>query len=413
MQGPYSIRQLDLIKFHMLPGAKLGPYEILSPLGAGGMGDVYKARDTRLGRVVAVKVLKEKFSERFQREAQTIAALNHPNVCTLHDVGANYLMMEYIEGAPVSPQDDPRKLLDIAVQIADGLAAAHAAGIIHRDLKPANILVNRAGRVKILDFGLARQMATETAQTITMTQPGALAGTIAYMSPEQARGEEADARSDQFVFGVVLYELACGKRPFDRPSVPELLTAIIRENPPHLPPTVPALLQRTIGRCLRKDPDERYASTRDLYLELRDMADHLIQPSAQIRRSSRLPWLSAVATAVWLGGLTGWWLASSHTQPQTQLQYTPFATSGCNERMPAWAPDGRSLAYVCDVDGVGQVFRAGARFHLGNTDHQGYPPRSRTLLVRRLVPDLFREWWRSLCDRSNRRITAVAASASE
>jgi len=339
----------------LLPGTKLGPYEILSPLGAGGMGDVYKARDSRLGRVVAVKVLKEQFSERSQREAQAIAALNHPNVCTLHDVGANYLVMEYIEGAPVSPQDDPRKLLDIAVQIADGLAAAHAAGIIHRDLKPANILVTKAGRVKILDFGLARQMAAETAQTITMTQPGMLAGTIAYMSPEQARGEEADARSDHFAFGVVLYQLACGKRPFDRPSVPELLTAILRENPPELPPTVPALLQWTISRCLRKDPDERYASTRDLYLELRDMADRLLPPAVQTRRSSRLPWLSAVA-AVLLAGLAGWWLASRQTPPQTQLKYTPFATSGCNERMPAWAPDGRSLAYVCDVDGVGQVF---------------------------------------------------------
>lgn len=340
----------------LLPGTQLGPYEILSPLGAGGMGDVYKARDTRLGRAVAVKVLKEQFSERFQREAQAIAALNHPNVCTLHDVGANYLVMEYIEGTPVRPQDDPRKLLDIAVQIADGLAAAHAAGIIHRDLKPANILVTKAGRVKILDFSLARQMATETTQTITMTQPGTLAGTIAYMSPEQARGEEADARSDQFSFGVVLYELTCGKRPFDRPSVPELLTAILRENPPALPPTVPALLQWTISRCLRKDPDERYASTRDLYLELRDMADRWIQPAAQNRRSSRLPWLSAMAAAVGLAGLAGWWLASRHTPPQTQLKYTPFATSGCNERMPAWAPDGRSLAYICDVDGVGQVF---------------------------------------------------------
>src|SRR5437016_133867 len=176
----------------LLAGAKLGPYEILAPLGAGGMGEVYKARDTRLNRVVAVKVLKEKFSERFEREAHAIAALNHSNICTLHDVGANYLVMEYIEGSPVTPQDDPRKLLDIAIQIADGLAAAHSTGIVHRDLKPANILVTKAGRVKILDFGLAKQTAAETTQTITMTQPGTVVGTVAYMSPEQVRGEDTD-----------------------------------------------------------------------------------------------------------------------------------------------------------------------------------------------------------------------------
>ena len=337
-------------------GAKLGPYEILAPLGAGGMGEVYKARDTRLDRVVAVKVIKEKFSERFEREAHAIAALNHSNICTLYDVGANYLVMEYIEGSPVRPQDDSRKLLDIAVQIADGLAAAHAAGIVHRDLKPANILVTKAGRVKILDFGLAKQTAAETTQTMTMTQPGTVVGTVAYMSPEQARGEDTDARSDQFVFGVLLYELACGKRPFDRTTVPELLTAIIREAPPALPPSLPASLQWTISRCLRKDRNDRYASTRDLYLELRDMADRSIQPSAETRRSSRLPWLAVASAVVLLAGLAGWWFASRRAPAQTQLKYTPFATSGCNERMPAWSPDGRSLVYVCDVDGVGQVF---------------------------------------------------------
>jgi eukaryotic-like serine/threonine-protein kinase len=340
----------------LVAGAKLGPYEILGPLGAGGMGEVYKARDTRLNRVVAVKVSKEKFSERFEREAHAIAALNHSNICTLHDVGANYLVMEHIEGSPVSPPDDPRKLLDIAVQIADGLAAAHAMGIVHRDLKPANILVTKAGRVKIVDFGLAKQTAAETTQTMTMTQPGTVVGTVGYMSPEQARGEDTDARSDQFVFGVVLYELACGKRPFDRPTVPELLTAVIREDPPALPPSVPTLLQWTISRCLRKDPDDRYASTRDLYLELRDMADRSIQPPAETRRSSRLPWLAAASAAVLLAGFAGWWFASRRAPAPTQLKYTPFATSGCNERMPAWSPDGRSLVYVCDVDGVGQVF---------------------------------------------------------
>jgi serine/threonine protein kinase len=359
-QAQRFVNPVDLTGFHMplLAGAKLGPYEILSPLGAGGMGEVYKARDTRLDRVVALKVLKEKFSDRFAREAHAIAALNHSNICTLYDVGANYLVMEYIEGSPVSPQDDPRKLLDIAIQIADGLAAAHARGIVHRDLKPANILLTKAGRVKILDFGVARQTAAESTQTMTMTitEPGTVVGTVGYMSPEQARGEDTDARSDQFVFGVVLYELACGKRPFDRPTVPELLTAIIREDPPALPPSVPLLLQWTISRCLRKNRDDRYASTRDLYLELRDLANRSTQASAETRRSSRLPWLAVAAAAVCLAGLGGWWLASRHAPAQAQLKYTPFATSGCNERTPAWSPDGRSLAYICDVDGVGQVF---------------------------------------------------------
>src|SRR5215472_2088736 len=181
-------------------GARLGPYEILSAIGAGGMGEVYKARDTRLDRVVAIKVSQEAFSERFEREARAVAALNHPNICQLYDVGPNYLVMEYVEGAPIAAPDTPRALLDLAVQVADGMAAAHAAAILHRDLKPDNILVSTEGRVKILDFGLAKiaestpspDDATRTmaAQGLPgpLTDPGTTVGTIAYMSPEQARG---------------------------------------------------------------------------------------------------------------------------------------------------------------------------------------------------------------------------------
>src|SRR3954469_11816354 len=250
----------------MKPGARIGPYELIAPLGAGGMGEVWKAHDSRLSRTVAIKASHAQFNSRFDSEARAIAALNHPNIATLYDVGPDYLVMEYVEGAPIRPTDDIRKLLDLAVQIADGLSAAHAAGIVHRDLKPDNILVTKSGRVKILDFGLAKQSATAAAatQALTVTQPGTVAGTVAYMSPEQARGQELDARNDQFSFGLIFYELATGKRAFDRSSAVETMTAIIRESPEPLPATVPAPLHWTIERCLAQEPAERYDTTRTL-----------------------------------------------------------------------------------------------------------------------------------------------------
>src|SRR5689334_16521843 len=182
------------------------------------MGEVWKAHDSRLKRDVAIKVSAAQFSERFEREARAVAALNHPNICQLYDIGPDYLVMEYIEGTPVAPVDTTRKLLDIAVQMADGLAAAHDLGITHRDLKPANILVTREGRVKILDFGLAKQVtgskSSDATRTMDVTGAGTILGTAAYMSPEQAKGEATDARSDQFSFGLIVYEMAAGKRPF-------------------------------------------------------------------------------------------------------------------------------------------------------------------------------------------------------
>src|SRR5215471_7771622 len=262
-------------------GTRLGPYEILAPIGAGGMGEVYQAKDTRLGRIVALKFSKSEFSERFEREARAVAALNHSNICQLYDVGPDYLVMEFVEGTPIAAVDSTRKLLDIAVQIADGLAAAHAAGIIHRDLKPDNILITREGRVRILDFGLAKIVTAESAdadatRALTRTEAGATLGTIAYMSPEQARGSaDLSAQSDQFSFGLVLYELAVGRRPFPRNSAPEIMTAIIREEADPLPPTVPAPLRWIVERLLAKDPADRYESTRDLYRELRQVRDRL------------------------------------------------------------------------------------------------------------------------------------------
>src|SRR4051812_38665904 len=255
------------------------------------MGEVWKARDTRLDRTVAIKFAGAAFGDRVKREAQTIAALSHPNIAALFDVGADYLVMEYVEGEPLRPTADIRKLLDIATQIADGLAAAHASGILHRDLKPDNILVTTACRVKILDFGLAKQhaIAADATQVLTITQPGMVVGTVAYMSPEQARGQALDARSDQFSFGLILYEMATGRRPFRAESTAELMTAIIREEAAPLPSTLPAPLRWTIERLLSKNPQDRYASTADLFAELRTIRARLPELSSSVGVTAATP----------------------------------------------------------------------------------------------------------------------------
>src|SRR5215211_1669547 len=258
----------------LAPGARLGPYEIIDVLGAGAMGDVYRARDTRLDRIVAIKVAKEQFSERFEREARSVAALNNPHVCHLYDVGPDYLVMEFVDGTALGPVGTADRLLDIAAQFADGLAAAHAAGIVHRDLKPANILVTRGGRVKILDFGLAtgdRTSASDVTAAV-ITQAGMTVGTVAYMSPEQARGRLVDARSDLWALGVILYELATGIRPFDGPSTPLIFDAILNRAPVPIGernPAVPVEIARIVDRLLDKDPDTRYQSAADLRADLK------------------------------------------------------------------------------------------------------------------------------------------------
>ena len=258
-------------------GTRLGPYEILSLVGAGGMGEVYRARDTRIDRIVAVKFSETRFSERFEREARAIAALNHSNICHLYDVGPNYLVMEFVEGAPLAPGGGLRKILHAAEQIAAGLAAAHAARIVHRDLKPDNILVTADGRVKILDFGLAKQAlsaaAGDATQTVVAgaTDPGTVLGTVFYMSPEQARGAEVDSRSDQFSFGLVMYEMASGKRAFVRDSAAQTMAAIIEAEPDYSLLTGPPAFRWIIERCLAKDPRDRYDSTVDLYRDLEQL----------------------------------------------------------------------------------------------------------------------------------------------
>jgi predicted Ser/Thr protein kinase/DNA-binding beta-propeller fold protein YncE len=325
------------------------------------MGEVWTARDTRVDRTVAIKFAHTDFSERFEREARLIAALNHPNIGHLYDVGPNYLVMEYVEGSPIRPPGDWRKLLDLAIQAAGGLAAAHAAGIVHRDLKPDNILITRDGRVKILDFGLAKRTTSgsdlaDEARTINVTQAGTIVGTVAYMSPEQARGQELDARSDQFTLGLILYELAGGKRAFDRPSAAETMAAIIRDEPEPLPSSVPLPLCWTIERCLAKDAGVRYESTADLYRELLTVRDHLSQAvkwSPPTPPHSRRSWLAGGligAAALALGTFAGaWWQGS---RVPANLTWTGSRLGGPRVSMsPRLSPDGELVAFIALADG--------------------------------------------------------------
>ncbi|HWC65762.1 MAG TPA: WD40 repeat domain-containing serine/threonine protein kinase, partial [Thermoanaerobaculia bacterium] len=284
-------------------GTRLGPYEVLSPLGAGGMGEVYRARDTRLGREVAVKVLPEEFSRdpdrlrRFEREARAASALSDSHIVTLYDVGESdgihYFASELVEGSDLRGVIDrgpipARRTLELAEQIASGLAAAHEKGILHRDLKPENVLLTRSGQAKIADFGLAKidERSGELSQLPTsdgrQTTAGVVMGTAGYMSPEQASGHPLDFRSDQFSFGSILYEMATGKRPFQKPTAAQTLAAIIQDEPAQiagLNPAVPPALRWIAERCLSKDPEDRYSATRDLARDLKNLREHLSEAS--------------------------------------------------------------------------------------------------------------------------------------
>ena len=273
-------------------GTRLGPYEIIQPAGSGGMGDVYRARDTRLDRDVAVKTLKGAFTERFEREARAISSLNHPNICTLHDVGehdgSGYLVMEYIEGTPIAGPMPVEQAVAYGIQICDALHAAHKKGIVHRDLKPANILVTKQG-IKLLDFGLAKlaasgsgvmsgsavSAAVEQATLAALTGAHTVVGTPHYMAPEQIEAREVDARTDIFAFGCVLYELLTGRRAFEGQTSSSAMAAILATKPrpiEELVPLTPPALERIISRCLAKDPEDRWQSARDVSAELQWVA---------------------------------------------------------------------------------------------------------------------------------------------
>jgi serine/threonine-protein kinase len=315
-------------------GKTISHYEITEKLGQGGMGAVYKARDNRLGRSVAIKLVNTEFTQRFEREARAISALNHPHICTLYDVGehegAPYLVMEYVEGRPLKGPLPAGEALRCAIQVAEALAAAHKAGIIHRDLKPENILLTGEGSVKLLDFGLARlqpQLA-EDAPTVTKTGPGVVAGTAPYMSPEQAQGEPVDARSDIFSFGAVLYELLSGRRAFRKETMGATLAAVITSEPPPLR-EAPPQVARIVGRMLAKKREDRYQSTEELLADLRVAA----QPEAAL--ISRRLWLAlAAALLIILAAAVGFDVRGMRTHlvawmkppaPSIRLAVLPFA----------------------------------------------------------------------------------------
>src|SRR5450759_2649666 len=278
-------------------GTRLGPYEVLAPIGAGGMGEVYRARDSRLAREVAIKVLPASFSNdsdrlrRFEQEAKAAGLLNHPNITAVYDIGSHegapYVVSELLEGetlraALAGGRLSPRKAIDYALQMAHGLAAAHEKGIVHRDLKPENLFVTKDGRVKILDFGLAKLTHIDSNPEATSlptadggTEPGVVLGTLGYMSPEQVNGKPADARSAIFSFGAILYEMLSGRRAFHGDSAADTMSAILREDPPDLSLTsqnLPPGLERIVRHCLEKNPEQRFQSARDLAFDLESLS---------------------------------------------------------------------------------------------------------------------------------------------
>jgi Tol biopolymer transport system component len=366
-------------------GTRLGPYEILAPLGAGGMGEVYKARDTRLERAVAVKVLPSHTSastevrQRFEREAKTISQLSHPHICALHDVGSQdgveYLVMELLEGETLSERlaKGPLPLeqtLRYGQEIADALDKAHRQGIVHRDLKPANVMLTKSG-VKLLDFGLAKAMAPAAPQSSltalptqqNLTQEGTILGTFQYMAPEQLEGREADARTDIFAFGCVLYEMATGKKAFSAASQASLITAIMSADPPSISsvlPMSPPALDRVVKKCLAKDPEDRWQSAADLGSELRWIAEGSsagvaspISAAAGRRRKLQPSWIVAAALAVLAAALA---VALNGRRPASALplirtsilppENAALIATGINAGPVELSPDGSHLVFV-------------------------------------------------------------------
>src|SRR5438105_1436935 len=379
-------------------GTKLGPYEILAPLGAGGMGEVYRARDTRLGREVAIKVLPESFSKdpdrlrRFEQEARGASQLNHPNIVTVHDFGthggAPYVVQELLEGETLRERLrtgalPARKAVDYGIQVARGLAAAHEKGIVHRDLKPENLFVTSDGRVKILDFGLAKLTRPETsseadAPTLhAVTEPGLIMGTAGYMSPEQVRGQVADQRSDIFSFGAILYEMIAGKRAFHGETSADTMSAILKEETPELSETgrnIPAGLERIVRHCLEKNPAQRFHSAGDLAFDLEALtgisasgSKSGAQAAVKETRNAELPRkLAGVAGLVVLTAAMialGWWLGrGSGAAAPAEYQQITFRTGSIGSAR--FAPDG-SIVYDASWEG-GQ-----RRVYLARTDDNG------------------------------------------
>jgi Tol biopolymer transport system component len=383
---------------------KVGPYEIESPIGAGGMGEVYRAVDTRLGRDVALKIMPGSFSSdsdrlrRFEQEARAVAALNHPNILAVFDIGQHdgspFLVSELLEGESLRSVLDrgplpQRKTIEYGVQIAHGLAAAHEKGIVHRDLKPENIFVTKDGRIKILDFGLAKlaEASADEPNGATLmtagTAAGVVLGTPGYMAPEQVRGQAADARTDIFAFGAVLYEMLSGSRAFRRDTPAETMTAALREDPAELStsaqPVSPAL-DRIVRRCLEKNPAERFQSARDLSFALGALsgtdASGFAKAAAAPRHISSRIWLPVAVALIAVAALT-WFLAQRPSAPATRMQFAIPLPGEINNM--AISPDGRMLAFVSpdDKTGVPMLFMqrvgAPAATEFAQTEGASYP----------------------------------------
>ena len=404
----------------LAPGTRLGPYEVMTPLGSGGMGEVYRARDPKLNREVAIKILPEALAAdpaalaRFEREAQAVAALSHPNVLAIHDFGveggAPYAVMELLEGQTLREQMrdgavPPRKATEYALQIAAGLAAAHARGITHRDLKPENVFVMRDGQVKILDFGLAKQRpaaladasvaATRDVETGPGTVLGTVLGTVGYMAPEQVRGQDADHRADIFALGAILYELLAGRRAFQGATPADTLSAILKEDPPQLTTTatapVPPALDRIVRRCLEKNPDERFQSARDVAFALEAISGSgsgpavASGPAVPTARGASRVWLTVLAAAAVAAlGITAAvsydtgekaGLRSAAEISFRQVNFRPQAIFKA-----AFAPDGETIVYSAALNGtVPELFTI--RPEYPEARPLGLPPRTHLLSI--------------------------------
>ncbi|MBS1858991.1 MAG: PD40 domain-containing protein [Acidobacteria bacterium] len=352
------------------PGRRLGPYEIQSSLGRGGMGQVYQALDHRLNRLVALKILAGEESGNALREAQAASALNHPNIVTVYEIGyaegLEYIAMERVEGENIARRGSrlsSRDALRYAIQIADALAAAHAAGIVHRDLKPGNLMVTPRGLVKVLDFGIAKMTAPPASSdeiTRTITSPGRVIGTFSYMSPEQAEGKDVDTRSDIFSFGCVLYELLTGHRAFDGESTVATLAAVLAREPRpvhELSPDLPAPIARIIENCLRKKREERWQSIGDVKLMLESaLADLSAAPASPPARRFSIPIAALVAAAALAGALAAWFLARTPPAKPEHARLLGQVTLGSGLSMaPAISTGGQLLAWASDRAGQGNL----------------------------------------------------------
>ena len=368
----------------LVTGARLGPYEIVSLIGAGGMGEVYRAKDTRLARDVAVKVLPVSFAtdpdrhRRFEQEARAAGMLNHPNILAVYDIGihdgAPYLVSELLEGQTLRQRVDgsplpPRKATEIAAQIARGLAAAHEKGIVHRDLKPDNLFVTREGRVKILDFGLAKvgHPALATAETAMLaetvaaavgvpnTQAGMVLGTANYMSPEQVRALPADHRSDIFSFGLVLYEMLTGRQAFRSDSAIETMSAILKADPPRMADhaaDLPPALERIVLHCLEKSPDERFQSARDIAFDLESLSGSSVSRALDAPAPKSTLWKrAAVASALVAAGVLIF-VAGRSSAPNDRPTFEALTFRRGGIGVARFAPDGRTVVYSATWDGT-------------------------------------------------------------